>query len=326
MRTIEPRVAITEPKVVSIEPQDLPPITPAPPDLDLFSPEPSNPPTAGTESRDTPPPADLGTGAAGRTSRRRGANISYAEPNLRDKMRRPGKELVDAITDVKFVRASSQKADGSKSEGEETHEVPIKQEEVADHESWNPTFQPKEPTSPLGARSTDTAAATSKPLTTTTLTERRQRPVSSYRSNEDATGLSNNTIAALVAGGQRRMSRAREIAAGRTEPVNDSKRDSMSVFDFGASSPEMTTEQAKRAAKRTASNQEPRRGSKQSQSESEPTNGFTGVAARAPRRRDTLATASKADPEVPPVIDFEENDGKGSLRAERAERRRSMMV
>ncbi|QQK46440.1 Shugoshin family protein [Penicillium digitatum] len=35
--------------------------------------------------------------SAGRPSRRRGAVVSYAEPNLRDKMRRPTKEMIDAV-------------------------------------------------------------------------------------------------------------------------------------------------------------------------------------------------------------------------------------
>lgn len=45
--------------------------------------------------RDTPPP---GMGEASRPSRRARPAISYAEPNLRDKMRRPTKELFDAVT------------------------------------------------------------------------------------------------------------------------------------------------------------------------------------------------------------------------------------
>lgn len=35
--------------------------------------------------------------SSSRPSRRRGAVVSYAEPNLRDKMRRPGKEMADAV-------------------------------------------------------------------------------------------------------------------------------------------------------------------------------------------------------------------------------------
>jgi hypothetical protein len=49
-------------------------------------------------THDTPPPADISsTGETSRPSRRARAAISYAEPNLRDKMRRPTKELFDAV-------------------------------------------------------------------------------------------------------------------------------------------------------------------------------------------------------------------------------------
>ncbi|KAK1988246.1 shugoshin [Colletotrichum cereale] len=49
--------------------------------------------------RDTPPPTDISShGETSRPSRRARAAVSYAEPNLRDKMRRPTKELFDAVT------------------------------------------------------------------------------------------------------------------------------------------------------------------------------------------------------------------------------------
>jgi hypothetical protein len=48
---------------------------------------------------DTPPPADISSrGETSRASRRSRGVVSYAEPNLRDKMRRPTKDLVDAVT------------------------------------------------------------------------------------------------------------------------------------------------------------------------------------------------------------------------------------
>lgn len=54
---------------------------------------------------DTPPPADISCmGETSRPSRRNRTSVSYAEPNLRDKMRRPTKDLVNAVVD----RRSSQ--------------------------------------------------------------------------------------------------------------------------------------------------------------------------------------------------------------------------
>ncbi|KAL8780403.1 MAG: hypothetical protein Q9213_006488 [Squamulea squamosa] len=100
--------AAPEPKVLSHNdppPSRPPPETPALPPLDVFSPDGCEPPVARPQSRDTPPPGDLDPetantnsfGSMGRSSRRQRGNVSYAEPNLRDKMRRPTKELVDAV-------------------------------------------------------------------------------------------------------------------------------------------------------------------------------------------------------------------------------------
>ncbi|TGO29666.1 hypothetical protein BPAE_0012g00200 [Botrytis paeoniae] len=81
------------------------PETPAP--IDIFSPLSSHPSTnVRVESRDTPPPSEMRESAEGqRPSRRARNSISYAEPNLRDKMRRPGKEFVNAVTADGKVRA-----------------------------------------------------------------------------------------------------------------------------------------------------------------------------------------------------------------------------
>ncbi|KAF5874849.1 putative shugoshin c terminal domain-containing protein [Botrytis fragariae] len=81
------------------------PETPAP--VDIFSPLSSHPSTnIRVESRDTPPPSEMRESAEGqRPSRRARNSISYAEPNLRDKMRRPGKEFVNAVTADGKVRA-----------------------------------------------------------------------------------------------------------------------------------------------------------------------------------------------------------------------------
>ncbi|KAL8841878.1 MAG: hypothetical protein Q9170_000751 [Blastenia crenularia] len=89
----------------SLEVPPRPPKTPVPPPLDVGSPAGSEPPAARTEGRDTPPPTDLDPetantnafGSLGRASRRQRGSVSYAEPNLRDKMRRPTRELVDAV-------------------------------------------------------------------------------------------------------------------------------------------------------------------------------------------------------------------------------------
>ncbi|KAJ4424495.1 hypothetical protein N0V82_000819 [Gnomoniopsis sp. IMI 355080] len=65
--------------------------------------------SAQENTKDTPPPTDISVhGETSRPSRRARPAISYAEPSLRDKMRRPTKELFDAVTgEGKFVRSSS---------------------------------------------------------------------------------------------------------------------------------------------------------------------------------------------------------------------------
>ncbi|CAI6338390.1 unnamed protein product [Periconia digitata] len=77
--------------------EELPPKTPA---LELvFSPPTTESSAPRAETNDTPPPSDLINAAAlsGRPSRRARPQVSYKEPPLNTKMRRPGKELVDAV-------------------------------------------------------------------------------------------------------------------------------------------------------------------------------------------------------------------------------------
>lgn len=80
----------------------VPPQTPA---ADLFSPMASEPSATRVDGRDTPPPSGLKPGSfasadlngASRPSRRARAAVNYAEPNLISKMRRPGKDMADAL-------------------------------------------------------------------------------------------------------------------------------------------------------------------------------------------------------------------------------------
>ncbi|KAG6026169.1 hypothetical protein E4U41_001327 [Claviceps citrina] len=89
--SIEPAMSVSEPVLMSSN-----------------SPEPLS---GGDEPRgDTPPPADISLdGETSRPSRRNRTTVSYAEPNLRVKMRRPTKELFDAVTgEGKYARRVSQ--------------------------------------------------------------------------------------------------------------------------------------------------------------------------------------------------------------------------
>ncbi|MCJ1383044.1 hypothetical protein MMC17_006157 [Xylographa soralifera] len=183
----------------------LPPATPIHPDLNLLSPVSSQPTTSRLDSRDTPPPGDIQSDASsassisvtGRTTRRPRSSVSYAEPNLRDKMRRPGKELVDAVgADERIQRAASVKAEdmpiGQSSvdadgdiyishvqqrvEPAKIFAVMIKKEEgTEDHEEYRTRYRQKaletraEPQSPLSGK---TAAVEALP--TSVLMDRRK--------------------------------------------------------------------------------------------------------------------------------------------------------
>ncbi|KAH6875497.1 shugoshin [Alternaria rosae] len=79
----------------------LPPKTPAV--EETFSPPSTEPSTQRPDNKDTPPPGDLNsvdqTGQAGRPGRRARPQVSYKEPSLNVKMRRPDAKLVDAVID-----------------------------------------------------------------------------------------------------------------------------------------------------------------------------------------------------------------------------------
>ncbi|KAF2421495.1 hypothetical protein EJ08DRAFT_682956 [Tothia fuscella] len=92
------------PTSISIPPPTAPTVLDLPPKTpfaeDIFSPPPSTEPSTRRPpaARDTPPPADLdASDHGGRAGRRARAVVSYAEPSLISKMRRPGKELCDAV-------------------------------------------------------------------------------------------------------------------------------------------------------------------------------------------------------------------------------------
>ncbi|KAL8810269.1 MAG: hypothetical protein Q9200_002709 [Gallowayella weberi] len=178
----------------------VPPETPAPPPLDIFSPDGSEPPATRPDSRDTPPPGDLDPeathtnsfGSMGRASRRQRGSVSYVEPNLRDKMRRPTKELVDAVAAEERMQQKKHVKAESEGEGTEplvTGEAPSKMRTVMvkkepaheDIPNWKslPITQVEseqdrlraEAPSPLGIK----APAVKVDLPASVVTERRRR-------------------------------------------------------------------------------------------------------------------------------------------------------
>ena len=94
----------------------LPPKTPF--SEDVLSPASTEPSARVQEMAITNSVEDVLNGSIGRGSRRARAAVSYAEPSLRDKMRRPGKELVGAVEGIdKRVREGSFGPERTVSEG-----------------------------------------------------------------------------------------------------------------------------------------------------------------------------------------------------------------
>jgi hypothetical protein len=107
-RKQEPGSIKPPPSDASVQTAEVQPEPETPAGLDLFSPSSSQPSTTRAETRDTPPPPDLGPGTEGqRPSRRARVAVSYTEPSLRDKMRRPTKELVDAVVPGSIAHRTS---------------------------------------------------------------------------------------------------------------------------------------------------------------------------------------------------------------------------
>lgn len=303
-------------KQVTSETSEPPPITPAP---QLFSPVDSQPPSQVPLGRDTPPPEDLSSTItdATRPSRRQRAQVSYAEPSLRDKMRRPGKELVAAVgANGKSVYVRG-KTDADI--GNEKSMVDIKKEDDSDVPSWNtlPVEKPHvsiDPSSPLG----DKSSKPTNDLPHTVITDRRRR--SSQKPSEEIisgsqSGVSQSTIAALVAGSQKRLSRAREAAEAQRRISGEGA--GLGIYDFK----DKSVEEAIKESDLPKSSKHSRRYS--SMSEIKETKRKESVSG--------LARANNASAVSRPVktsADRGESEGGLSLsRGERiATRRRSMMV
>ena len=102
-----PAPDVPPPVTTSVNPSELGMPLNEPALLSPHSPEPAS--TEDGPRGDTPPPADISSnGETSRPSRRSRAAVSYTEPNLRDKMRRPSKQLFDAVTgEGKYARRMS---------------------------------------------------------------------------------------------------------------------------------------------------------------------------------------------------------------------------
>ena len=320
------------------KPLEAPPGTPAPPPLELFSPELSQPSAARSESRDTPPPPELGpdtgTGSFGRASRRPKGTVNYAQPNLRDKMRRPTKELIDAV-------GAEERARIAKAEGDVPNPVFIKQEEDADAVPTWKTNAPNndgrtrpEPASPL-----DNKIGAAE-LPASVITERRRRTLvpplnEAINPVRPASGAA-SAIAALTAGTQRTRQREEEEPSRDREEQAREPIERTSIYEFTGSSP---VDPSGKSVSDTG--QEPLaktiRSSRRHSSVPASTEPGKGSIMISRRRRETLATkesghnAEKAEGQISrtkSVLNLGSgSDEHAAGRGERAaSRRRSMMI
>lgn len=155
-----PEVAVTELPLEAIKTE---PKTPGP--LDLFSPVSTQPSEARQEGRSgTPPPADLTTRTApdpaaggARGSRRARTAVSYAEPSLVSKMRRPGKDLADAVV-KNDRRSTSAQMEVKKEHAEPSMDAKMRTVVLSrgdrhqEGKTESAAGQRPEPQSPLGSR------------------------------------------------------------------------------------------------------------------------------------------------------------------------------
>ncbi len=323
------------------KPFKAPPETPAPPPSDLFSPGPSEASAGRPDSRDTPPPPDLGpdtgTGSFGRSSRRPKGSVNYAQPNLRDKMRRPTKELVDAV-------GAEERARIAKEEGNASKPVFIKQEEAADALPTWKTNVPQneqrtrpEPTSPLGNK------IGAKDLPASVITERRRRTFLPALNDDEIdrvkpTSGAASAIAALTAGTQRTKRREEEEPNKDVEKEEQTREpmERTSIYDFTGSSPVDPSGKPVSDTGQEALAKMVRSSRRHSSVPAESGKGSVMISRRGDRRRETLITKERGESvekaEGPISTNSVLNLGAGSEevaagRGERAaSRRRSTMI
>ncbi|KAF2665633.1 hypothetical protein BT63DRAFT_417176 [Microthyrium microscopicum] len=211
-------------------------LQPKTPALDLFSP-PSQPSTDRPVGKDTPPPTNLasistttGLEPSGRPGRRARAVVNYAEPNLISKMRRPTKELSDAV-------------------GKDGRPIPGA---IVKKDSAHP-WQPKSSSSDLPPSYIDEAPSPlvnkiSEPLpvsdaseadSTSTSTKTKRAPRASVSASYATPSSTSSTTASTKATSARHASAAVDAlpAPSRRRRVDEMREAELAVYDFNESSP-----------------------------------------------------------------------------------------
>ncbi|KAF2479967.1 hypothetical protein BDY17DRAFT_340919 [Neohortaea acidophila] len=215
---------------------DMPPQTPAEPDL--FSPTPSEPSTLPAAGRgDTPPPGDLSTlsttsDGAGRPSRRARSAVNYAEPSLIAKMRRPDKKMMDAVTGLQDPRRAMSISGDRRSSSQPATTIKKEPQDPAD--LWKlslPAADLIATSSPLTQKSGGEELLGSPDTNSTTIAAPLHPPKPS---------TSSANISALMAASRKRRESShlpqRPLGTDMDVAVATKKMEDLDVYDFKESS------------------------------------------------------------------------------------------
>lgn len=218
---------------------ELPPKTPA--GLDLFSPASTEPSAARQESRDTPPPGDLGASvnseaaAGARPSRRARPQVNYAEPNLISKMRRPSEKKVDAVVDSR--RSSGAQAEPGKSAPNSSNSmrtVVIKRERQDDANSaWKALPESSEQPEPHSPLSNKTAAAQLATESDTKESEDKEAKQVDDRPSKSAAAVKEMLSSSTNGASRNRKTTSKTSSSSTTDPAAPPKdHPDLAIFDF----------------------------------------------------------------------------------------------
>lgn len=223
-----------------------------PPSNEISSPEAPEPHAARQASRDTPPPSNLqmdtadtgGFGTAGRSTRRPRGSVSYAEPNLRAKMRRPTSDLIDAVTTVERAQSLTTSRSKEFDPSDESAQVVRMESEENPDNVWkigasDGIYDQEQEGIDKPKDAFQKNPATAAELPTGGVADRRRRTVG-YKQREDERSEqekpslhpgASSAIAALMAGSQRSIRREEE------RKTKDVPTETQEIYDLNASSP-----------------------------------------------------------------------------------------
>ncbi|KAH6620973.1 hypothetical protein B0J18DRAFT_384101 [Chaetomium sp. MPI-SDFR-AT-0129] len=232
----------------------------------LLSATPSSPTTPHRQAQtevphDTPPPADISsTGETIRPSRRARAAVSYAEPNLRDKMRRPTKELFDAVAgEGKYAHRASLKPDDQHSAPTSTTKIKLEPTSSSSNKITTVNERPAEThpalLSPLAQKD-----ALSDTFPSTVVLERRKRPSAVAASRESlSTSLAsepNPTTASVAQESAPSDHKRHKGSSSKTNTATNqvpsaASTEETDIYDFTASSPALSRQSASKSTAST---------------------------------------------------------------------------